>query len=72
MPAWYGFGSAVAELRTESPQRWRELTDMYRHWPFFRASVDNAVLALAKTNLAIASDYFRLAGEPADQRSLPR
>ena len=67
VPAWYGFGSAVAELRTESPQRWRELTDMYRHWPFFRASVDNAVLALAKTNLAIAGGYFRLAGEPTDQ-----
>jgi len=27
--------------------------------------VDNAVLALAKTNLAIARDYFRLAAEPA-------
>jgi len=26
---------------------------MYRDWPFFRASVDNAALALAKTNLAI-------------------
>ena len=67
VPAWYGFGSAVAELRTESPQQWRELTDMYRHWPFFRASVDNAVLALAKTNLAVAAGYFRLAGEPTDQ-----
>jgi phosphoenolpyruvate carboxylase len=67
VPAWYGFGSAVAELRTESPQRWGELADMYRQWPFFRASVDNAVLALAKTNLAIASDYFRLAAEPACQ-----
>ena len=46
----------------------RELADMYRHWPFFRASVDNAVLALAKTNLAIASDYFQLVEEPTDEQ----
>ena len=63
VPAWYGFGTAVAELRAESPERWRTLNDMYRHWPFFRASVDNAVLALAKTDLTIANAYFRLAGD---------
>ena len=40
---------------------------MYCHWPFFRASVDNAVLALAKTNLAIAHSYFQLVGEPSQQ-----
>ncbi|MBM4089465.1 MAG: phosphoenolpyruvate carboxylase [Planctomycetes bacterium] len=33
--------------------------------PSLWAAVDNAVLALAKTNLAIARDYFRLAAEPA-------
>jgi phosphoenolpyruvate carboxylase len=60
-PAWYGFGTAVEQLRTELPERWEELPDMYRRWPFFRATVDNAVLALAKTNLAVAGHYFRLA-----------
>ncbi len=40
---------------------------MYGHWPFFRASVDNAVLALAKTNLAIAHTYFQLVGESTQQ-----
>jgi phosphoenolpyruvate carboxylase len=38
---------------------------MYHDWPFFRATVDNAALALAKTDLAIAEVYFRLAGDPA-------
>ncbi len=65
VPAWYGLGSAVAELRAESPERWRELAEMYRKWPFFRASVDNAVLALAKTDLTVAAAYFRLAEDPA-------
>jgi phosphoenolpyruvate carboxylase len=63
VPAWYGLGSAIMELHTESPDRWSELPDMYRHWPFFRASVDNAILALAKTNLVIAERHFQLAEE---------
>jgi len=72
VPAWYGLGSAVAELRTESPERWGELADMYRDWPFFRASVDNAVLALAKTDLTVANAYFRLVADPAlEERFAP-
>jgi phosphoenolpyruvate carboxylase len=64
VPAWYGLGSAISELRTESPERWRELSAMYRDWPFFRATVDNAILALAKTDLAVAKAYFGLVGNP--------
>jgi phosphoenolpyruvate carboxylase len=60
VPAWYGLGSAVAELCSEAPERGRELADIYQAWPFFRASVDNAELALAKTDLTVASVYFRL------------
>jgi phosphoenolpyruvate carboxylase len=67
LPAWYGFGSAVAALRAERSERWRELPEMYRHWSFFRATVDNAVLALAKTKLGIAAEYFALAAESGDQ-----
>ncbi len=63
VPAWYGLGSAVAEFVSESPERRQELPEMYRSWPFFRATVDNAVLALAKTDLTIAKAYFRLAGD---------
>jgi phosphoenolpyruvate carboxylase len=70
VPAWYGFGSAAAALQAESPQRWSELTEMYRRWPFFQASVDNAALALAKTNLAVANGYFQLADELGDAKPL--
>lgn len=33
---------------------------MYRDWPFFRAAIDNAELALVKTDLRISGDYARL------------
>jgi phosphoenolpyruvate carboxylase len=69
VPAWYGFGSAVEQLRCESPERGEELRDMYQHRPFFRATVDNAVLALAKTNLAVAEHYLRLAEASTDPPS---
>jgi phosphoenolpyruvate carboxylase len=36
---------------------------MYRNWPFFRATIDNAALALAKTDLSIAQRYAQLAGD---------
>jgi phosphoenolpyruvate carboxylase len=37
---------------------------MYHEWPFFRAVLDNATLALAKTDLTIAGAYFRLVENP--------
>lgn len=62
IPAWYGFGAAVEELLQDEPSR-QLLLSMYREWPFFRATVDNAELALAKTDLGIAEQYAKLAND---------
>ncbi len=62
IPAWYGLGSAAEQLLQTS--RGRDLLqEMYREWPFFRATVDNAELALAKTDLDIAAHYATLAND---------
>ncbi len=68
LPAWFGIGSAAAEFM-ESPSQRDLLQSMYRQWPFFRATVDNAELALAKTDLGIAEHYAGLAD---DSESLAR
>ncbi|MES1254555.1 MAG: phosphoenolpyruvate carboxylase [Acidobacteriota bacterium] len=60
IPAWYGLGTALAELRRESPGQWTELVEMYRTWAFFEATVDNAALALAKGDMFIAQRYADL------------
>jgi phosphoenolpyruvate carboxylase len=60
IPAWYGFGAAADELLQDEESRCL-LQSMYREWPFFRATIDNAELALLKTDLAIAEQYARLA-----------
>jgi phosphoenolpyruvate carboxylase len=60
VPAWYGLGGAIERLRHEDFFRWEQLPIMYRQWPFFQGLIDNAAMALLKTELAVAKQYFRL------------
>lgn len=62
IPAWYGLGTALSEL---PPETWPVLQKMYREWPFFEATIDNAALALAKADMFIAQCYSELTEEPA-------
>jgi phosphoenolpyruvate carboxylase len=66
LPAWYGLGGALQPLLENLQQR-SLLKSMYSHWPFFRALIDNAELALAKSDMQIAAHYAELA---ADQPGL--
>ena len=68
VPAWYGLGSAIDALLHQAGAL-TQLRDMYRDWPFFRATIDNAELALAKTELGSAERYAELAN---DSDLLPR
>lgn len=65
LPAWYGIGSAFA-AETEDVTTLLQLQDMYRKWPFFAATIDNAELALAKVDLGIAGKYAELSS-PEDR-----
>lgn len=62
VPAWYGLGAAMLPLLEDDTSRAR-LREMYQAWPFFRATIDNAELALAKTDLSIAQRYAELAND---------
>lgn len=65
LPAWYGIGAAMTSMIADKQQR-KTLRAMYRDWPFFRAVIDNAELALAKSDLGVAALYAKLAeGQPA-------
>jgi phosphoenolpyruvate carboxylase len=68
VPAWYGLGAAV-EVSAAEDGGLERLQAMYRDWPFFRATIDNAELALAKTDLGIAEHY---AGLTSDAEALVR
>ena len=65
LPAWYGMGASMKPF-LDDPDQHALLKSMYGNWTFFRALVDNAELALAKSDMQIASHYANLAAnEPA-------
>ncbi len=60
IPAWYGLGTALAEVKYRDRTRWNTVCEMYRTWPFMQATIENAVLALAKADMYIAHHYVDL------------
>ncbi|MCG8587015.1 MAG: phosphoenolpyruvate carboxylase [Pirellulales bacterium] len=65
IPAWYGLGTAFESVSAQAGGA-DMLVEMYRKWPFFRATMANAELALAKTDLGIAQRYAQLASDSED------
>ena len=62
IPGWYGFGSAIAAFCAgEGDAARAQLRAMYRDWPFFRATLANMEMVLAKSSIAVASRYAALA-----------
>jgi phosphoenolpyruvate carboxylase len=62
IPAWYGLGAALTEVKERGAAEWQSLREMYGGWSFFEATIDNAALALAKTDMYIARGYAELIG----------
>lgn len=70
LPAWYGVGSALEELRQNNPIRTAQLQKMYAEWPFFQAMLNNTQMALSKAEPYIAREYSRLCEDPQVCESL--
>ncbi|TFU17624.1 phosphoenolpyruvate carboxylase [Thermus tengchongensis] len=56
LPGWYGL-TALEALPLDL------LRQMYREWPFFATTLENAAMALAKADLGVAELYLRLVPE---------
>ncbi|GAA4757239.1 phosphoenolpyruvate carboxylase [Sphingomonas daechungensis] len=55
LPGWYGVGSAAS-----AAQDLGALREMFAAWPFFRTSLDNIAMVLAKSDIAISARYAEL------------
>ena len=64
LPGWYGFGSAVRRYLADHPDGLPLLRKMYQQWPFFRTTLSNMDMVLAKSDMAIASRYASLVSDP--------
>lgn len=60
LPAWYGLGTALTEVKYKTRATWLLICEMYRQWPFFEATIDNAALALAKADMYVGQRYSDL------------
>jgi phosphoenolpyruvate carboxylase len=60
IPAWYGLGTSLSEVKYRDRASWQTVCEMYRQWPFLQATIDNATLALAKADMSIAQYYSEL------------
>ncbi len=60
LPGWYGVGTALTAYAGQSPAHLERLREMYRQWPFFATTIDNAQMSLAKADMEIAARYAAL------------
>lgn len=74
LPGWYALGSGIdAYLEAVGEEEGlATLREMYEEWPFFRTTLDNAALALARTEPEIAAEYADLADDDLRERFFPR
>jgi len=65
LPGWYGVGTALTAYAEQSPEHLECLRQMYRQWPFFTTTIDNAQMSLAKADMEIAARYAALVTDDA-------
>ncbi len=71
LPGWYALGTGI-EAYLEDGGDVATLQEMYAEWPFFATTIDNAAMALAKTEMDIAAVYADLADAELRERFFPR
>ncbi|RLM57293.1 phosphoenolpyruvate carboxylase [Halobellus sp. Atlit-31R] len=70
LPGWYALGTGIQTYLDEGGDI-DVLREMYDEWPFFRTTLDNASLALARTDFDIAAHYADLADSTLREEFFP-
>ena len=70
IPAWYGLGTALSDVKYSNRSEWQTVLEMYRQWPFFQATIDNAATALAKADMYVGQCYSELCTAPDERRQI--
>jgi phosphoenolpyruvate carboxylase len=71
LPGWFGVGSALTTWAGDDDARWEELRTLTATHPILEATIANAEMVLAKTDLTIHDDYARLAAPDVRDALLP-
>ncbi|WP_135548212.1 phosphoenolpyruvate carboxylase [Paenibacillus cymbidii] len=65
LPAWYAAGTGLQSFYQGKQDNLKMLQRMYAKWSFFRTTIDNLQMALAKADLQIAKEYGRMVKDQA-------
>jgi phosphoenolpyruvate carboxylase len=65
LPGWYGVGEGLAACADLDLLR-----EMDEAWPFFRTTLDNLEMILAKSDMAIAHRYSGLVDDPTMREAI--
>jgi len=71
LPGWYALATGI-ESWLEDGGDVETLQEMYAEWPFFQTRLDNAALALGRTDFEIAEEYAALARPDLREQFFPR
>ena len=63
-------GEVLAEVKYSNRADWQTILEMYRQWPFFQATIDNAATALAKTDMYVGQCYSELCSIEEQRREI--
>jgi phosphoenolpyruvate carboxylase len=71
LPGWLAVGTALENFISEQPRaNLKVLREMYRDWPFFRSTISNIEMALAKADFQIARQYALNLADPGTGRAI--
>jgi phosphoenolpyruvate carboxylase len=65
LPGWFGAGDGLAAFSDAGLLR-----EMYEAWPFFRTTLDNLEMVLAKSDIGIAAHYAELVEDVAAREAI--
>jgi len=71
IPGWYSIATGL-NAYLEDGGDIETLKEMYNEWPFFRTKMDNASLALARSEMDIAQEYADLADDDLREQFFSR
>ncbi|PSP69374.1 phosphoenolpyruvate carboxylase, partial [Halobacteriales archaeon QH_8_67_27] len=71
IPGWYSIATGI-EAYLDAGGDMETLREMYDEWLFFQTTLDNASLALARSEMEIAEQYADLAPDELREKFFPR
>jgi phosphoenolpyruvate carboxylase len=69
LPGWYGIGSGLRKAIDQFGEE--AVGEMFKEWYFYRTLTADTEMVLAKTDLGIAEQYSKLAGDALHDEFFP-